>query len=77
MFPDSVGSEDAGNVGSGGPTPRLNVRTSLSTLWATAAMYPSQSTFHNPRNRDWAQPRRSDEANVPSAMVCRRFLSRR
>ena len=47
------------------------------TLWAMAAMYPSQSTFHNLLSRDRAQPSRSMEANTPSTIVLRRTLSRR
>ena len=46
-----------------------SLRTIFSTWWASAAMYPSQSTFHSPRNRDWSHPRRSSDAMVPSAMV--------
>ena len=45
MLPDSVGSAAADSVGSGGPTPRLNVRTSLSTLWARAAIHPSYGSI--------------------------------
>ena len=67
----------AGATGLGGPTPRHSLRTIFSTLWASAAMYPSQSTFHSPRNRDFSHPNRSSEAKAPSAMVLRRLLSRR
>ena len=41
--------------GAGGPVPWRNRRTALSTLWARAAIYPSQSTLHYPRSRDLAQ----------------------
>ena len=44
-------------------------RTILRMFWAGAAMYPSQSTFHSPRNRDLSNPRRSREAEIPSALV--------
>ena len=37
--------------GAGGPVPWRNRRTALSTLWARAAIYPSQSTLHNTRSR--------------------------
>ena len=57
--------------------PWRNRRTAFSTLGARPAMCPSQSTFHRPLSRDLAQLKRSNEANVPSAMVCRRLLSRR
>ena len=66
----------SGDAGPGGPTPRPNLRTIFFTLWASPAMYPSQSTFHSPRSRDLSHPNRSREAKVPSAMVRRRNRSR-
>ena len=38
-------------------------------------MYPSQSTFHSLRNLLLAQPRRSCDANTPSAVVRRASIS--
>ena len=66
----------SGDAGPGGPMPRPSLRTIFFTLWASAARYPSQSTFHSPRNRDLSHPNRSREAKVPSAMVRRRNRSR-
>ena len=39
--------------GTGGPVLWRNHRTALSTLWARSAIYPSQSTLHNPRAGTW------------------------
>ena len=55
MPADSVVSAAAGIGRPGGPTPRLSLRTSLSTLLAKSAIYPSQPTFHKPRKRVRAQ----------------------
>ena len=55
----------------------LNRRTAFITLWAMAAMKPSQSTFHNPRRRERAQPSRSSEAKASSTVVWRRLISLR
>ena len=63
--------------GTGGPVLWRNHRTALSTLWARAAIYPSQSTLYNPRSRDLAQPSLSRDARVPSETIRRPFCSRR
>ena len=67
----------AGDVEQGRPTPLASLRTSFSTLWAKAAMYPSQSTLHKLRSLDRAQLSRSIEASIPSATAMRRRRSRR
>ena len=60
-----------GDADPGGPTPCSSLRTIFSTLSARAAMSPSQSTFHNPGSRARAQPSRSNDSKVPSAMIRR------
>ena len=64
-YPVSATVPAAGDAVPRGPTPWPSLRTIFSTLWASAAMYPSQSTFHGPRNRGFSHPRRSREAKVP------------
>ena len=51
-FPPLAAITSTAVAGQGGPTPPRNLRTFSFTWWASAAMYPSQSTFHSPRSRD-------------------------
>ena len=62
--------------GTRGPVPWRSRRTDLSALWARAPIYPSQSTLHNRRSRDLAQPSLSGDAKVPSATIRRPICSR-
>ena len=54
-----------GDVDVGGAMLRLSRRTFFSALWAKAAVYPSQSDFHNSRSWDLGQPDLSRGAKVP------------
>ena len=57
----------AGDAGPPGPTPWPSLRTIFSTWWASAAMYPSHSTFHSPR---------TGTGPIPDGPAMRRFLPR-
>ena len=82
MFSAPPGALRTGDGRSGGPTPWLNLRTIFNMSWARAAIYPSQSTFLNPRSRDRAQPVQRSEgplrdgpASEPLPLVFRSAIS--
>ena len=68
-YPDNIATGSGALAGSGGPAKLSRRRTAFFRLCANDDMYPSQSTFHSPRNLLLAQPNRSCDANTPSAIV--------
>ena len=76
VFPGSVVSAVVGSPGSGSRVRWFSLRTIFSRLWAKAAIYLSQSTFHNPHSQGRAHPSRSRDAKVHSAIVRLRKRSR-
>ena len=68
-YPDDAVADSGALTGTGGPAKSPRRRTAFFRLCANDDMYPSQSTFHNLRNLLLAQPKRSCDANTPSAIV--------
>ena len=68
-YQDNEATGSRALAGSGGPAKSPRRRIAFFRLCANDDMYPSQSTFHSPRNLLLAQPNRSCDANTPSAIV--------
>ena len=68
-YQDNEATGSRALAGSGVPRSRQDDESPSSDCAPTMICYPSQSTFHSPRNLLLAQPNRSCDANTPSAIV--------